>query len=184
MTTDDLSIWDDADVMRIYQVHDGQPYPLFHMFNDEPHHVRIVHDWITADQQTGSDGPPEAFVAACLAGIRAVEALTPSAAPGWLKFFTYMTDINNHFLWDLYRRRTEVAAIADWTVETIGRHGWGPDGNSTPLGQRHSNAMALGAAAGGGVQHNPATGLFESGTGDRARRAALAGGFREATSTG
>jgi hypothetical protein len=173
----DIPIWNDNDVMRIYRMHDGQPFPMFHMFNDEPHHAQLVRQWVTADQNAGSDGPPDAFIAACLGGVRLVETLAASAAPGWLKFFIYMTDLNNHFLWDLYHRRTEVAAIADWTVETIARHGWGPDGNSTPLGQRHSNAMALGAAAGGGVRLNPATGEFEASNGDGARQAAIAGHF-------
>lgn len=177
MNNSDIPIWNDTDVMRIYQVHDGQPFPMFHVFNDEPHHAQLVHEWITADQEAGSDGPPEAFIAACLAGIRLVETFAANTAPGWLKFFTYMTDINNHFLWDLHHRHIEVAAIADWTVETINGHGWGPDGNSTPLGQRHSNAMTLAAAAGGGVRLNPTTGRFESGTGDRARRAAIAAHF-------
>jgi hypothetical protein len=183
MTLDDLPIWDDVDVTRIYQIHDGQPFPMFHMFNEEPSHVEIVQNWITADQEAGSDGPPDAFVRACLTGIVAVETLTTSAAPGWLKFFTYMTDVNCHFLWNLYRRGTEVAAIADWTVETISRNGWGPDGNVTPLGQRHTYAAALAAASGGGVRRNPVTGMFEVGTGDRARQAAMAGRFPETTST-
>lgn len=177
MNDSDIPIWNDTDVMRIHVVRDGQPFPLFHLFNDEPHQARLVSQWISADQQAGSDGPPEAFIAACLAGIRLVESLAASTGPGWLKFFTYMTDINNHFLWDLHHRHLEVAAIADWTVETIEAQGWGPDGNRTPLGQRHSNAMALGAAAGGGVRLNPATGRFEPGGGDRGRQAAFVGHF-------
>lgn len=177
MNDTDIPIWNDADVMRIYQVHDGQPFPMFHMFNDEPQHAQLVQQWITADQQAGSDGPPEAFITACLAGVRLVETLAGSAASGWLKFFIYMTDTNNHFLWDLYHCQAEVAAIADWTVETITGLGWGPDGNSTALGQRHSNAMGLAAAAGGGVRLNPATGRFGPGNGDRARQAAIAGHF-------
>ena len=177
MNNNDIPIWNDTDVMRIYEVHEGQPFPMFHMFNDEPHQAQLVLQWISADQQAGSDGPPVAFIAACLAGIRLVESLAASTSPGWLKFFTYMTDINNHFLWDLHRRHTEVAAIADWTVETIVTHGWGPDGNRTPLGQRHSNAMALAAAAGGGVRLNSATGDFEAGSGHRARQAASANHF-------
>lgn len=177
MNNTDIPIWNDTHVMGIYQVHDGRPFPMFHMLNAEPRHTQLVQQWITADQQAGSQGPPDAFIAACLAGIRLVETLAGSTAAGWLKLFTYMTDINNQFLWDLHHRQTEVAAIADWTVETIKGHGWGPDGDSTPLGQRHSNATALAAAAGGGVRLNPATGRFEPGTGDRARRAAIAGRF-------
>jgi len=177
VTDTDIPIWDDDDVMRIYQVKDGQPFPMFHVFNDEPGQLEVVRGWVTADRQAGSDGPPEAFVAACLTGIRAVESLAASVDPGWLKFITYMTDMNNHFLWDLHRRSNEVAAIAEWTVETIEEQGWGPDGNSTPLGQRHSNAMALAAAAGGGARMNPATGQFEYGTGELARQAARTGRF-------
>ena len=48
----------------------------------------------------------------------------------------------------------------------------GPDGDSTPLGQRHSNSQAVAAEAGGGVRLNPATGLFEQDDGSAARRMA------------
>ncbi len=184
MTSDDIPIWDDPDVMRIYRMQDGQPHPMFHVFNDEPAQLALILDFVESDRAAGSDGPAEAFVAVCLAGVRAVESLAASVDPGWLKFFIYMIDMNNHFLWDLYRRSTEVAAIAEWTVETIEQHRWGPDGNSTPLGQRHSNAMALAAAAGGGVRLNPAIGRFEYGNGDRARQAARDGGFTRPVSAG
>ncbi|MCY1140098.1 toll/interleukin-1 receptor domain-containing protein [Actinoplanes sp. Pm04-4] len=164
----DIPIWDDPDVRRIYRVIDRQPFPNFHVFNDSPHQLQLVRDFVLADQNAGSDGPPAAFVDACLAGIRAVESLAAVADPGWLKFFTFMTDANNHFLWDLYRPALEVGAIASWTVETIEKHGWGPDGNSTAMGQRHSNALGLAAAAG----------QVPPGTGDRARQAAAEGYFQ------
>jgi hypothetical protein len=167
MTQPDISIWDDPDVQRIYQVRDGQPFPAFHVFNDEPSQLPLVIDFVQADQNAGSDGPPSAFVDACLAAIRAVESLGTSVDPGWLKFFVYMTDSNNHFLWDLYHPRLEVGAIASWTVETIEKYGWGPDGNSTALGQRHGNSMALAAMAG----------WVPPGSGDRARQAARDGHF-------
>jgi hypothetical protein len=167
MTQTDIPIWNDADVMRIYEVRDGQPFPHFHVFNDEPGQLRLIVDFVEADQNAGSHGPASAFVDACLAAIRAVESLAASVDPGWLKFFAYMTDANNHFLWDLYQPRLEVGAIASWTVETIEKYGWGPDGNSTVMGQRHSNSMALAGAAG----------WVPPGTGDRARRAAMEGHF-------
>nr|WP_296072533.1 hypothetical protein [uncultured Actinoplanes sp.] len=165
--SDDIPIWNDPDVMRIYQVRNRQPFPNFYVFNDDPDQLQLVSDFVQADQNAGSDGPPTALINACLAAIRAVESLAAAVDPRWLKFFTYMTDANNHFLWDLYHPNLEVGAIASWTVETIERHGWGPDGNSTPMGQRHSNSLGLAAAAGWA----PPTG------GDRARRAAIEGGF-------
>ena len=167
MSDGDISIWNDRDVMRIYHLRDGQPFPNFHVFNAEPRQYQLVSAFVRADQNAGSDGPPSAFVDACLAAIRAVEGLAVGVDPGWLKFFTFMTDANNHFLWDLYHLRLEVGAVASWTVETIEKHGWGPDGNATAMGQRHSNSLALAGAAG----------WFPPGTGDRARQAALEGHF-------
>lgn len=172
----DISIWDDPDVQRIYHVQNGQPFPMFHVFNDRPAQLQRVIDWVRADQEAGSDSPPQAFGTACLTGILAVEDLAGSVDIGWLKFFTYMTAVNNHFLWDLHRCPTEVMNIAEWTIETIERHSWN-QGNSTPMGQQYSNAMALAAETGGGVRMNPATGRFEAGNGDRARAAARTGHF-------
>lgn len=54
---------------------------------------------------------------------------------------------------------------------------WGPDGRTSALGQRHSNAMAIVAETGGGVRRNPETGAVEYGDGNDARRAAFAYGF-------
>lgn len=168
---EDIPIWNDADVQRIYDVREGHPFLRFHIFNENPLQLRLITDFVEADQQAGSAGSADAFLAACFAGIRAVDGLPDDIDVGWKKFLVYMIDMNNHFLWDLYHR-DEVAAIAEWTVETIKRHRWGPDGNSTALGQRHGNAMALAAKAGGGVRHNPQTGKFAYGNGDAARRLA------------
>ena len=177
VTGDDISIWDDPDVQRIYDVVDGQAWPRFSEFNDNLGQVDLVRGFVEADQNAASDAPASAFVAACLAGVRAVEGLSSSVDCGWIKFLVFQIDVNNHFLWDLHHRATEVAAIAEWTVETIERNAWGPDGNTTALGQRHSNAMALAAAAGGGLRLNPNTGRFEYGNGDAARQAAFDAGF-------
>jgi hypothetical protein len=163
----DIPIWDDPDVKRIYQVHDGQPFPDFFVFGAEPRQLALVSDLVTADQNAGSAGPASAFTGACLAAIRAVEGLAGEVDPGWLKFFTFTCDANNHFLWDLHHPPLEVGAIASWTVETIEKNGWGPDGNASAMGQRHSNALALAAAAG----------WVPPGTGDQARRAATTGHF-------
>ncbi|MFI6078049.1 hypothetical protein ACIA5C_41620 [Actinoplanes sp. NPDC051343] len=163
----DISIWDDPDVMRIYQVRDGQPFPSFSVFNDDPRQLHLVSDFVMADQNAGSEGPASAYVDACLAAIRAVEGLTGEVGPGWLKFFVYMCDANNHFLWDLHHPRLEVGAIASWIVETIEKNGWGPDGNASAMGQRHSNSLALAAAAG----------WVPPGPGDRGRQAAHDGHF-------
>jgi hypothetical protein len=177
MADRETPIWEDADVRRIYSVIDGVPHPRFHEFNELPDQLALVVDFVIPDQQADSDDPPDAFTARCLAGIRAVERLPLDVDDGWKKLFIYRIDVNNHYLWDLHKRRAEVAAIAEWTVVTIEQHGWGPDGNTTPLGQRHSSAMALAASAGGGVRLNPRTNSFEYGNGDRARQAAAQGGF-------
>jgi hypothetical protein len=176
--TADRPIWDDPDVKRIYQLQDGVPYPMFHVFNDEPQQLELIRDWVTADQAIDADAPAGTFIQACLTGIRAVEGLAGSVDPGWLKFVVYRVEVDNLYLWELHQRRTEAAAIAEWVVATIENFGWGPDGNASPLGQRHSNAMAVAAAAGGGLRMNPATGQFEYGNGDDARRAAKDGRFR------
>lgn len=177
MPGEDIPIWADLDVQRIYDVVDGRPWPRFSEFNAFPDRHDLVFALTQADQNAGSDGPASAFIEACLAGIRVVEGLTGYVDPGWIKFFIYQVELNASFLWDLYRTSEEVAAIAEWVIATISRFGWGPDGNSTALGQRFSDALALAAAAGGGVQRNPTTGQFEYGNGDAARRAAALGGF-------
>jgi hypothetical protein len=163
----DIAIRDDPDVMQIYQVRDGQPFPTFYLFNGDARQLQLVSTFVLADQNAGSGSPASAFVGACLTAIRAVEGLSTDVEPGRLKFFTYMCDTNNHFLWDLYHLPLEVGAIASWTVETIEKNGWCPDGNATAMEQRHGNSLALAAAAG----------WVPPGTGDRARQAALDGHF-------
>jgi hypothetical protein len=172
MTGDNIPIWSDPDVPRIYDLRDGQPWPRFAVFNDNPEQLKLVVDFVQADQAAGSNGPANLYVDACLAGVRLVEALTNPVDPGWIKFFVHQIDQNNSFLWDLHRRAPEVAAIGEWTVTTIERRGWGPNGRTSALGQAHSNAMALAAEAGGGLHLNQQTGLMEYGDGSEARRMA------------
>ena len=124
MTDIDIPIWDDPDVQRIYDLQDGQPWPRFAEFNEWPEQSALVRRFIEADQNAGSNGPPSAFIDACLAGVHAVEKLPRSVDLGWIKFFVYFVDVNNHFLWDLHHAAEEVAAIAEWTVRTIHRNGW------------------------------------------------------------
>jgi hypothetical protein len=177
MNEPDIPIWADPDVRRIYDVTGGQPNPRFWDFNNSPEALALMRDFTAADQAAGSDAPPDAFIAACLTGIRAVEHLPRTVDSGWRKFLIYMIDMNNHFLWDLHHRREEVAAIAEWTVETIENFGWGPDGNTTAIGQRHSNAIGLAAASGGGVLFDESIQAFGHRNGDLARLAAEAGHF-------
>jgi hypothetical protein len=57
----DISIWDDPDVMRIYQVRDGQPFPSFSVFNDDPrqlHEVGAIASWIVETIEKNGWGPP------------------------------------------------------------------------------------------------------------------------------
>ena len=172
MTKGNLSIWNDSDVQRIYDLEDGQPWPRFAEFNANPDQLQMVLEFVQADQAAGSNGPSELYIEACLAGVRAVEVLTGHVDVGWIKFFIFQIDQNNSFLWDLFRRSHEVAAIGEWTVATLERNGWGPDGRTSALGQAHSNAMALAAEAGGGIRMNPETRVMEYGDGTEARRLA------------
>ncbi len=169
MSDDSIAIWHDPDVQRIYDLRDGQPYPRFYEFNDKPEQLEFIRDFITADQEAGSQGPADSYLAACYAGIRAVEALDGQVEPGWIKFILFQLDQNTYFLWDPHRRASEVAAIAEWTVRTLEAHGWGADGRTTALGQVHSEAMALAAQAGGGMRQNRQTGEFEYPDGSEAR---------------
>jgi hypothetical protein len=132
---------------------------------------------ITGFQQ--ADGEAErlktagAIISALAAGVRAFENLSDpmprSWSPGWKKFVLYITALNCQFLWDAHHRASETAIFADWVVFSIEHGGWGPDGNSSPLGKQHSYCMAVGAEAGGGIRKNPVTGLFEAPDGTAAR---------------
>lgn len=73
-----------------------------------------------------------AFIDACLAGIRAVEHFNGKVNPGWVKFFLHFIEVNNSFLWHLYRRSEEVAAIGEWWVVTIESHGGAQTGALLP----------------------------------------------------
>lgn len=179
-----VEIWDDPDVEEILSLNKDTrevlgeaPSPKFWDFNDKPEQLALVRSFLEADQKAGSDGPKSAFVDACLAGIRATEGLPASVEIGWSKFFTFQVYQNTVFLWRLHRANREVAAVAHWLVDTIQSRGWGPNGNTTALGQAHSDSMALAAEAGGGMRMDPATGGFEYPDGSEARAAAAQGGF-------
>lgn len=170
---ENIPIWDDPDVKAIYDLHDGQPIPRFAEFNAFPEQAQLISGFVKLDMENGSGTPVSDYVDTCLAGVRAVEGLAGKIHPGWIKFLLCQIDRNNSLLWDQYRQPADfVAAIGEWLVTTIHRFGWGPDGNSTPLGQRHSNSMAVAAEAGGGVRQNSTTRLFEYGDGSQARRLA------------
>jgi hypothetical protein len=146
---DSIAIWDDPDVRQICDFPDEQPLPRFFEFNDHPDQLRLVVDFVQRDAQNGEGTSAQSYVDACLAGIRAVEALDSHVHPGWIKFFVCQVDRNNSLLWDQHHQPREVvSAVAEWIVTFIERHGWGPDGRSTPLGQRHGNALAVMAEAG------------------------------------
>lgn len=168
-----LPIWGDPDVKAIYDLRDDQPIPRFAEFNAFPEQAELIFDFVRLDMETGIGTPASDYLEACLAGVRAVESLAGKIHPGWIKFLLCQIDRNNSLLWDQYRQPADfVAAMGEWLVTTIHRFGWGPDGNSTPLGQRHSNSMAIAAEAGGGVHPSPTTGRVEYGDGSEARRLA------------
>ncbi|GAA4250084.1 hypothetical protein [Dactylosporangium darangshiense] len=165
-------LWDDPDVKAIYDLRGGQPIPRLAEFNAFPEQADLMFGFVKRDVQNGTGTPVSDYVEACLAGVRAVEGLAGKIHPGWIKFLLCQIDRNNSLLWDQHGQPADfVAAIAEWLVSTITRFGWGPDGNSSPLGS-HSNSMAVAAEAGGGLHVDPSTGLMKYGDGSGARRLA------------
>jgi hypothetical protein len=170
-------IFSDSDVQRVFEVV-GQRGVAPRFDDLEDHDRELINQFIRADQNPDKLTTPAMLIDACVAGVRTFESLSDpmprSWAPGWKKFVLYITALNTQTLWDRFQRESgdcrETAIFADWVVSSIGRNGWGPDGNSTPLGKQHSYCMAVAAEAGGGIQINPETGLAEAPDGSAARR--------------
>jgi hypothetical protein len=170
-TFDAREIFGDVDVQRITDVSGGGS--RMKLEDLESPDRDLVIGFLEADGEAESAKTPEAIISALVAGVRAFESLSDpmprSWSHGWKKFVLYITALNSQFLWDRHHRASETAIFADWVVFSIGHYGWGPDGNSTPLGKQHSYCMAVAAEAGGGIQVNPATGLFQAPDGSAAR---------------
>lgn len=166
---DPPSIWEDPDVRLIYEVQDGQPFLRFNELDGSD--ALLVELFISKDSVLDDNSSVDALAEACLAGISAVERFSDEVSIGWHKFICYRVGAATGGLWEL-RGDQRAARYGDWVVRTINQKGWGPDGNTSPLGILHSTMMATASQAGGGVRLNPASGQFEAPTGDEAREEA------------
>jgi hypothetical protein len=168
---DATEIFGDDDVQQIVEASGSGWIPKLEDLDDPDREL------LAGFQQTDGEAErlktPDAIISALAAGVRAFENLSDpmpcSWSPGWKKFVLYITALNCQFLWDRHHRASETAIFADWVVFSIEHAGWGPDGNSSPLGKQHSYCMAVAAEAGGGIRMNPVTGRFEAPDGRAAR---------------
>lgn len=174
----DPEITDDPDVAGIFLGGNLMPGLL----GDEA--KALFFEFANVDMETGPESSAEMIVGACAAGVRCFERMTSLDADdlvGWRKFVLFNTGCNVQMLWSDHgawtesgRSVQEAGIFADWVVATIGRYGWGPDGNQSALGCVHSNCIALATRSGAGVRKNPLTGKYEAPTGDEARELAFA----------
>ncbi len=169
----ELEIWEDTEVAMICKPQDGAVrYDTSALGPvDRAHVERFLQSLGTIDEQAGC-------IAAALAAVNAYEELSPLAPVGWRKLLVYHASELAHHVWRRFGLDHETAMLAQWVVVTIGAQGWGPDGNSSPLGQHHSYAMHLaGETTVGLLVIDPETGRASAPTGDEARRAADRGAF-------
>jgi hypothetical protein len=174
-------IFRDNDVQYVFDLA-GQGTVAPKLDDLDDHDRQLFMQFVHADQDPEKLATPAGLVAACVAGTKAFEQLSDpmprSWSAGWKKFILYITALNTQTLWDRFQNETgrayETAIFADWVVFSIGHSGWGPDGNSTPLGKQHSYCMAVAAEAGGGIKMNPRTGRYEAPDGSAARNYSLA----------
>lgn len=97
--------------------------------------------WAKQEQDAQGDPPPEhALRSSVLAGVWAIEHLSVRAQPGWKKYVLFFTGLNAAIWDDAYP--TDAGIFVEWALAAIERHGWGPDGNASPLGQLHSMCMS------------------------------------------
>jgi len=169
-------IFGDNDVQHVFELA-GQGIVAPKLDDLDDHDRQLFMQFVHADQDPEKLATPAGLIAACVAGTKAFEQLSDpmsrSWSAGWKKFILYITALNTQTLWDRFQneadRADETAIFADWVVFSIEHSGWGPDGNSTPLGKQHSYCMAVAAEAGGGIQTNSRTGRYEAPDGSAAR---------------
>jgi hypothetical protein len=171
----EFDIWEDADVRDVSRFEAG----------------RVVYD---QEALTAADGAQVTgflssvarvdsadagtYLTAALAGVKAYEELSPMCPAGWRKLVVYNVSELAHELWRRFSPAHETAMLAQWVNATIESNGWGPDGNSSPLGQHHSYSMSLAGQTGVSILRiDPETGMASAPTGDEARHAAQKGSF-------
>ena len=171
----ELDIWADPDVSEACRLEDGQVRYDGSALTDSD--AAAVSALLTAALRI-RDGDAASCIAAALAGVTACEELSPLCPRGWRKLAVYQVSEAAHQLWGRFSLAHEAAMLAQWVTVTIEANGWGPDGNSTPLGQHHSYCMNLAGRTGVGILAIDAvTGMASAPTGDEARRAARVGSF-------
>lgn len=173
-----IPIWEDPEVRTIaLRGEDGVAFAWETLA--EPDRQRVLEFLVAFDRDWSDPGASSGdLIAAALAGIRAYEALPPVAPPGWRKLVLHEVSEAAHVLWERFSSAHETAMLARWVNVSIERAGWGPDGNSSALGQHHSYTMNLAGRTGIGLfGRDPQTGSFMVPNGDEARRAAAIGHF-------
>jgi hypothetical protein len=172
----EFEIWEDAEVKEISTFEENRV--VYDPGGLRPGDKAQIDEFMAADAHRDDDRP-ETHVGAALAGIKAYEELSPLCPPGWRKLVVYTVSERAHEVWRGFQLAHETAMLAQWVTVTIEANDWGPDGNSTPLGQHHSFAMSLAADTGIGViVIDPETGRASAPTGEEARHAAREGAFR------
>jgi len=171
----EFEIWEDAEVEEISTFEEDRV--VYDPGGLTPSDRAQIDKFMASDARR-EDDRPETFVGAALAGVEAYEELSPLCPPGWRKLVVYTVSERTNEVWQRFQLAHETAMLARWLTVTIEANDWGPDGNSTPLGQHHSFAMGLGAETGIGViVIDPETGRASAPTGEEARLAARRGGF-------
>ena len=172
----ELEIWEDADVRAILTAGGNPPVVDASLLSAEDRALVDTH--MQAVTRCRSNPAPATVLDACLTGVRAFEGMSPVAPTGWRKLVLFTVSDYAHRLWGDFELTQETAMLAQWVVCSIEQCGWGPDGNSTPLGQHHSYAINLAGQTGIGViVVDPESGLASAPTGNEARLAAQNGRF-------
>ena len=175
MNQEQIPIWDDPDVRAIFDFNSFQPGIDMSLINDADE--ALIVRFVSADSKAQDQSPASDFVGACIAGVAALERISPLAPIGFKKFLAHQVALNTSMMWDRFRNDRETRVFADWVMATLSQNGWNPDGGVTPLGQRATWNMAVAAQSGGGVCKNPRTGQFEAPDGEEARLIAARGSF-------
>jgi hypothetical protein len=171
----EFAIWEDPEVAEICTFADGRV--TFDKDQLTPADQAQVERFQAACARLRED-TAEAYLDAALAGVGAFEELSPLCPAGRRKLLVFQVSEFAHEIWRRFQFGREAALLAQWVSVTIEANGWGPDGNSTPLGQHHSFSMSLAADTGIGILViDPETGRASAPSGAEARLAAQTGAF-------